>query len=228
MTGERHKVHVQFLHVNGHMRCALCRIHENGCAAGSGTLDQFRDIVDTSQHVGNLGHRHHPGVFRKCCVHLFLGDCAVRLTLQKDQLCSGGTGNHLPRQDVAVMFHDGNQDLIPGFQICHAVAVCHQVHTLCCVPGEDDLFRTGSMDEPLYSSPGSLIAFGRLHAQRIQPTQYIGVVFLIELLHCIQNALGFLRSCRIIEIDPVGVPEQDKILPHFFRIPCCHLKSPLQ
>ena len=226
MTGKCHKIHVQFLHVNGHMRGTLCRVHQDYCTAGSGTLHQFRNIVDTAQHVGNLCHCHQLGVFRKSLVHFFLGDGAVRLAFQKDQLGTGGTGNHLPRQNIAVVFQNGNQNLVTGFQVCHAVAVRHQIHALCSISGEDNLLRTGSMNKPLHGLSGVFIAFRSFYAQGVQSAEHIGVILFIEFLHRIDHTLRLLRSRRIVKIDPIGVLEQHKVLPHVFRIPRCHVRSP--
>jgi hypothetical protein len=45
----------------------------------------------------------------------------------------------LPRHDIGVVFHGGDNDLIPGLEMLSAVAVDHEVDSLGDTAHEDDL-----------------------------------------------------------------------------------------
>ena len=55
MTTESKEVAVHCLHVNGHVGCTLCSIHEDGDAVSVGCLDDVLDRVDGAQHVTDMG-----------------------------------------------------------------------------------------------------------------------------------------------------------------------------
>ena len=55
MTTEGKEVAVHCLHVNGHVGCALCSIHEDGDTVSVGCLDDVLDRVDGAQYVTDVG-----------------------------------------------------------------------------------------------------------------------------------------------------------------------------
>jgi hypothetical protein len=54
-------------------------------------------------------------------------------------------GQELPRNDVRVVLHLGDEDLVAGFERAPAVALRHQVHALGGAAREDDLVHVGSV-----------------------------------------------------------------------------------
>ena len=56
-------------------------------------------------------------------------------------------GQHLPRHDVGVMFHGGEDDQVAGADVRAAPGLGHQVDRLGGVPHENDFTRRPGIDE---------------------------------------------------------------------------------
>ena len=119
--------------------------------------------------------------------------------------------DHLPRQQIAVVLHDRHEHLIARLDVRQAVAVGDEVQALGRVAGKDDLTRRACPDEIAHGLARPLIDIGRLHAQRIQPAQRVGIMPAVEIRHRVQHALRALRRGRVIDIGDVRVLEDRKI-----------------
>ena len=137
---------------------------------------------------------------------------AIRRALDKLQLRARLAADHLPRQQVAVVLHDGYEHLVARFHVRQAVAVGDEVQALGRVAGKDDLTRRACPDEIAHGLARLLINIGRLDAQRIQAAQGVRVVAAVEIRHRVQHALRALRRSRVINIGDVRVLKDRKIL----------------
>ena len=66
--------------------------------------------------------------------------------LNEAKRCPGALGEHLPRDEVAVMLHHGKDDFIAFTDVRAAPAICDEIDSLRCVPREDNLARPLRVD----------------------------------------------------------------------------------
>ena len=180
MAGENEEIRVQSFHVDRNVRHAL-RTVDDGCSArGMRLRDEFFHRIQASQHVGNIRDGKELRAFRDDVRDLLVRERTVRLAEQIAQHGALPLCQHLPRQHVGVMLHDGHDDLVAlmdeGFSVAHR----DEIRTLRRVPRENDLIGAVCMNEARHACAGAFIGLRRPHAQIVESAERIGVVFLIK------------------------------------------------
>ena len=221
MAGEGEEIRVQRLHIHRHMRGALRAVHDDHRALFMRHLRDFPHWIFAAQDVGNLRNGDDLRLVGEELLHLFQVQPPVRLALHELELRAGLLTDHLPRQQIAVVLHDGHQHLVPRLDAAQAVAVGDKVQALGGVAGEDDLLGALGADERPHRLARILIDPRGLHAQRVQAAQGIGIVLAVKLCFRVDDALRALRRGRVIEIGDADVAQQRKILSQNVR----HLPS---
>ena len=127
----------------------------------------------------------------------------INVTARRDctcvQRCAGLRGQHLPWHDIGMVFQMGDQNfVIRPEQI--PVAIGNQVNRFRRSASEDDLLGGFSVDETTCGFPGCFECLCRPVGESVHSAMNIGIVFSVVLRHCIQNRLGFLCGCRIVQI----------------------------
>ena len=212
MAGEGKEIRTQLLHVHRHVRCALRAVHDHDRALFVRHGSDFLHGVFPAENVRHLRHGDDLRALGDERFDLPEIHTAVGRALDELQLRAGLTADHLPRQQVAVVLHDGHEHLVTRLDVRQAVAVGDEVQALGRVAGKDDLTRRACPDEIAHGLARLLIDIGRLHAQRIQPAQGVRVVTAVEIRHRVQHALRALRRSRVIDIGDVRVLKDRKIL----------------
>src|SRR5207245_6311606 len=97
-----------------------------------------------------------------------------------------------------------------GSHVGSAPAVADQVDGLGDVAGEDDLLRTGGLDEGGHLLAGGLVGRGRLLADGVDAPMGIGVVAAVVVLNALDHGGGVVRGggtvqvCRRLSIGRAG------------------------
>ena len=123
------------------------------------------------------------------------------------QHATGALSQQLPRHQVAVVLHEGEQHLVSLAQVGVTPAAGHQVDRLAGIAGEHDLPRTGGTDELRSRGPGSFEGFGGSDAELVGTAMHIGVVAGVVVLQGLQHRTGLLTGGGVIQVDqraPVG------------------------
>ena len=212
MAGEGKEIRTKLLHIYRHVRCALRAVHDHDRALFVRHGSDFLHRVLPAENVRHLRHGDDlraPGDERFDLPEIHT---AVRRALDELQLRAGLTANHLPRQQVAVVLHDGHEHLVTRLDVRQAVAVGDEVQALGRVAGKDDLTRRLCADEAAHRLARLLIDIGRLHAQRIQPAQGVRIVAAVEIRHCIEHTLRALGRGCVVDIGDARVLKDRKIL----------------
>ena len=118
----------------------------------------------------------------------------------------------LPRHDVGVMLHVGDQHLVALLHKRCTEGLCHEIDALSCSTGEDHLTRLPGIDEAAHLLTGSLVQVGGLLRQVMNAAMHIGIHVQIFFAHRIEHAERLLRCCRIIKINQrliIYFPRQD-------------------
>ncbi len=107
----------------------------------------------------------------------------------------------LPRDEVRVVLHLGQDDLVAARDIAAAPRVRDEVDRLGGVPREHDLVAVGRVDEPGRLDPRRLVRRRRLLADRVDPAVDVGVVLAVEVGDRIDHDARLLARRRGVEVD---------------------------
>ena len=199
------EVGAQVGHVNRHVRQRLCAVDDQVATVLVHELAEVLDRVLDAQHVGDLAHGQNLGLGAHLGKNFLGGELTGLGGVEVDELGTGLAADLLPRNQVGVMLHDGDDDLVAGLQHRGRKALGDQVERLTGVAGEDDLVGLGGADEV-----GDLLAdlgdgVGGLDGQRVQAAQRVGVHALVEVALGVEYAGGALRGSGAIEEGDLGV-----------------------
>ena len=222
VPGEHVEVTVQASHVHTHVGDRLGAVQQHGYALGVGQLHDTLGGHDSAKSVGDVGDGHQLGA-----------GAQHRLELVHQQLTGLVDGDHsqygplflakdLPRNDVGVVFHVGDDNFIAGAYVLLAVGLGHQVDAFCGPSGVDNLPVTGGVEEAADFAAGVLIVVGGPLAQGVDAPMHVGVVGGVVVDEGVYHALGLLRSCAVVQVDqrlPVHqLVEDGEVLTHLRRV----------
>ena len=126
-------------------------------------------------------------------------------------------GSELPGDDVGVVLHPGDQDLVSGGERAPAPALGDEIDALGGAPGEDDLLRRRGVHEPGDPVADGVVRRGGPLAQVVDAAMDVGVLGRIEAADGLDDRPGLLAGRGIVEIDQglaVDPPGKDReILP---------------
>ena len=126
---------------------------------------------------------------------------------------AGLLADHLPGNDVGVMFHRGDDDLIARAKPRAAEGVGDEVDRFSRPAGIDDLAVVLCVDELANFLARLFVEIGRDLAERVHAAVDVGVLRFVVALDGFENLAGFLRGRAVVEIDqglPVGFSRQNR------------------
>ena len=110
-------------------------------------------------------------------------------------------GDHLPRDEVAVMFQLGEQNFVARLQVLQRPSCRDEVDALGGAAGEDDFLRGAGVDELRDAFARGFVGAGRTIAQFMNTPVNVGVVVLVVALDRIKDGTGLLRCGGAVEVD---------------------------
>jgi len=113
---------------------------------------------------------------------------------------SGLGSHHLPRHDVGVVLHLGQQDLVSCLEIGSPPACGDQVDALGAAANEDDLLVALGVEELSDSPPRLLEGRRRALAQRVHAAVHVAVVLGIVAGNAFDHSTRFVGRRRVIQI----------------------------
>ena len=198
VTGEHVEVAVQASYVHLHVRDRLGSVQKDGYALG---VRQFNDAFgghDSAKSVGDVGDGHQLGA-----------GAQHRLELVHQQLAGLVDGDHsqygplflakdLPRNDVGVVFHVGDDNFIAGAYVLLAEGLGHQVDAFSGPPGVDNLPVAAGVEEVADFAAGVFIVVGGPLAQGVDAAVHVGVV------GGVVTDEGVYHALRLLEVAPLS------------------------
>ena len=212
VAGEGEEIRAQLLHVHRHVRRALRAVYDHDRALFVRHGGDLLHRVLPAEDVRHLRHRDDLCAPADERFDLLKIHAAIRRALDKLQLRARLAADHLPRQQIAVVLHDGHEHLIARLDVRQAVAIGDEIQALGRVAGKDDLARRLCADEAAHRLARLLINIGRLDAQRIQAAQGVRVVTAVEICHCIKHALRALGRGRVVDIGDVRMLKDREVI----------------
>ena len=107
----------------------------------------------------------------------------------------------LPADDVGVMFHIGDNNLIALAEKCLAERIGHEIDALGCTTGENDFGTLLRMDKPLHTLTRSFVQIGGILTQEMNTSMHIGIVMQISVCQLVDDAERLLSSSPVVEIN---------------------------
>ena len=114
MSGENDEIRAEGLHIDREVRDGLCGIDQHRGAELLGGCRHFTDRIDRAERVGNPGDGKDSGFFGKELLECGLIQHAVIIAGNHAQHCASALGEHLPWNDVRVVFQGGDEDFLAG------------------------------------------------------------------------------------------------------------------
>ena len=108
------------------------------------------------------------------------------LKIDIDKLCPSLAAGFLPRNDVGMVFHDRNQDLVSLSQDFLSITR-HPVQTGCRSSGKENFLCRACIDKLTNGFTSCLIRSCRPFCQGMNTTMNIGIVLLIVAVNRFQN-----------------------------------------
>ena len=139
MRAKGKEVGSQVGHIDRHVRQRLRAVDDQIAAVLVHELAEVLDRVLDAQDVRDLTHCQDLGLGAHLGQNLLGRELAGLSGVEVDELGAGRAADLLPRNQVGVVLHDGDDDLVTGLEHCGRKALGDQVERLARVAGEDDL-----------------------------------------------------------------------------------------
>ena len=222
VTGEGEEVAVNVLHVHREVGHALCTVHKDAGAVGVSHRRHLLHRIHRAEHVADVGDGDEAGAR---CEEFF-----VSLQIHLTGIVDGNDfednpfalPHELPRNDVAVVFHDRQQDFVALPEERLGEGRSDEVQALGRAPCENDFGRRGSADETSHPFAGGFVKVGGLLRKEVHAAVHVGIDGEIFLAHRIDNAAWLLSRGGVVQIDQRAVIDlsfqNGKVGTYFFNI----------
>ena len=201
VTGEGEEIATHLLHIDRQMPGALRRIDEGQGADGARLPAKLGYRIDRAERIRDMGESEQLHLRREQLRKLIERERAILAHRHEAQPRAGSFRQQLPRHEVAVMLHLGEQNHVAGAEKFSAPRLRHQVDALGRSAGENDLVRTRRAQIIGDALPRALVGLGRARAQFVQAAMHVGVVVLVIMPERIEHRARLLRRGRVVEID---------------------------
>ena len=197
---ERVEVAVEILHVDLHVWYRLRAVDQNRHAARVRKRDHPLDRIDGAQRVRNVRHADEPGVSVEQL--LVLVDQQLAGVVDRHHANPGALlfRQHLPRDDVRMVFERGEDDFVTGADEFAAVAVRDQIDRLRGAAGEDHLAVLARADEALHFAARRIEGGSRRLRQVMNAAVDVGVLRRLVAHETVDDRLRHLARGRVVEI----------------------------
>ncbi len=192
MSRKSKEICIHILHIDRHMRRALCAVHNDYRIFLMCHCSNILHRILMSQYIRYLCDSNNFRFLRDLLAHFIQIQRTVRAAFHKAQRRTSLSCNHLPREQIAVMFHNGHKNLIACLHVIQPITVCYQIDTFGRISCENNFTRRFCTNKITYCFAGILVQICRFHAERIISAQWICIMLCIKICLCIYDALWTL------------------------------------
>ena len=222
VAGEDVEVGVERLHVDGHVGDALGTVHQHGDAVGMGGGYHFAHGVHRAEDVADVRHADEARAVGEEPLVFIQQQLAAVVHGDDAELDALAHLQQLPGNDVAVMLHGGDDDLVALAEEGFAEAGGEQVDALRGAASEDDFVGAASVDEAADSLAASFVEFSSLLRKEVNAAMDVGVDAVVLVGDGINHTAGLLGSSAVVQVDQWlainSTGENRKISPYLFYI----------
>ena len=147
-----------------------------------------------------MGDGDDPGALVHETGELFHVELAAVVDRHHAQPGAGLPAYDLPRNDVRMVLHRGDDDLVTRSETGPRIALCDQVQPLGGAAHEDDLAAVGRVQERLGRVPRRLVGARCALAQRMQSPVDVRIVGFVIAADRIDDPARLLARCAVVEV----------------------------
>ena len=201
VPGEDVEVGIQFAYVDGHVGDALRAVHQHGDAVGMGSGNHLLDGIDGAQHVADVSDADY-FCFRGEEPFVFIQQQFAAVVHGDDAKHDAALGGlQLPGDDVAVVLHGGDDDLVARLHLRLAEGGRQEVDALRGASGEDDFAGRAGVDKPAHGLAAGFVQLCGLLGEEMHATVYVGVSIIVFVGDGFDHRAGFLRGGAVVQVD---------------------------
>src|ERR1043166_3918876 len=201
VAGDAVEVAAQVLHVNLDMRSALRAVNEDGDAQLVRARRNLLDGVDRAERVRDVADADELRALAEERVELVEQEFARVVHRDDPEARALLLAEHLPGDEVRVVLHLGDDDLVTLSDELAPVAVHDEVDGLGDAAHEDALARLARVQEPSRLLARALVGRGRLLAQVVDAAVYVRVLLAQVFRAALDDDARNLRRGRVVEVD---------------------------
>ena len=183
------------------MGSCLGTVEEHRHASLLGQSHDLANGIDGPESVRDMSHGHQAGAFAEQA----LVGLHVELTAIVDgdhlELGSGVGTYQLPRHDIRMMLHLGDEHLVSRLEPRPQEAPGHQVDAFRGTAHEDDLVFPRGAQESSGGFAGGFVAVGRSLGEGVHAAVDVRVGAAVARYQGVDHRLGLVRGRRAVEID---------------------------
>ena len=169
-----------------------------------------------------MGHGHETGARSEEALVLVEEQFAAVVHRDDADDDAAPVAQQLPGDDVAVVFHDGEDDLVAFLHAGFAEGCGQEVDALGGAAREDDFVRGAGVQEAAHRLARCLVQLGGLLGEEVHAAVHVGIDGVVFVGNGIDHATGLLRGGSVIQIDEraaIDRAAQDgKVFPDFLYI----------
>ncbi len=223
MAGEREEVGTQLVHVHAQVRHGLRGVDDHHGADRVRGVRQPADGQLDAHDVGDVRRRDDARARPDLLGDLRIRERAGLLGIEIDEARARLAAGLLPRDQVGVVLHHGDGDLVAGFEHGGGEGLGHDVQALGGVAGEDHLAWVARADKARDLGAHLGDGLGGLDGERVQAAQRVCVHGLVELFLGGEHAGGALCGGGAIEKSDLGLARQQREVRAVRVLPDVHL-----
>lgn len=201
MSREHIEIGIELLYIHPQMRYGLCAVHQDRNPLRMSVSDHFTHRINRPQYIRDMGDTDQtsmPIEKRLICIDVQIStfvdgnypELDIAPALQK-----------LPRHDIGMVFHNGENNLVAVVQELISKRRSHQIDCLRCSSCKNNFRRRTGPDELLHPTAGSFVGIGSLLTKRMDSTMHICIYPIVSIGNMIDHTLGSLRRSAVIQID---------------------------
>ncbi len=192
VSAEHKKINIQATYVHPLMGDDLGRVQKDqGAGFLADKTDHFIHRQDRTDGVGDGKKTHEFGFGRKKFLKLFEDEFATVVHRGRAKNGFFFFTDHLPRDDVGVVFQMGDKDFIAGLEMFPPPGVGYKIDALGGAVGENDFFPGLGVDEVFNFFPGVFIERRSLFTEGVDATVNVGGALTVVGCDCFDDLSGF-------------------------------------
>src|SRR5262249_18525979 len=160
VTGEGVKVAAKFLDIDLAVRHSLSAINHHGDILPMSNLNDLANGIDRPQRIRDVSYSHDLCSGIDQLLEFIEQQFAAIVNWRHSQACALLLTNYLPRDDIRMMLHGGDEDLVPSPNVSTPIGLGDQVDSLSRTTNKDDLFRSRRVYELLHGFARCFMLFG--------------------------------------------------------------------
>ena len=201
VAAEREEVAVQLGDGDTVVRDELRGVHRDDRAHRVGGLDQLAERRDRPQGVGHPGHRQDLGPLVEQGAQFREVELPVVGERDVAEDRAGHLRRELPGDDVRVVLHVGEEDLVAFLEELPPPPLRDEVQRLRRAASEHDRAGVRRAEEASELGPGTLERLRRLLTERVDPAVGVRVVVGVEVGDGLDHLTGLLGRGRRVQVD---------------------------